>query len=177
MIHLKKICKKNKKGFLLAEQTVKLVIALIAIGFLVFLLVSLYYGRATAEKKKQAIETLTGDNMIEGHLRNIRVDGDIANVSILTPRGWDFFSFTGNNPKPNDCRGQNCLCICDSVWAVSWNSLWTSERERQINECEKNGACLVIPKLESEEIEGIRIDGQIRIFIKQEGGEIKISKE
>ena len=50
--------KKNKKGFLLAEETLKIILALICIVFLVYFLVYLYFSNVDSKKLEQAKSSL-----------------------------------------------------------------------------------------------------------------------
>ena len=60
--------KKNKKGMLLAEETLKTVIAVIVIVFLVYFLVNLYF------------EKLQGDALKKSEQLLIRSDQSIKNI-------------------------------------------------------------------------------------------------
>lgn len=140
MINLKKI---NKKGFLLGEETVKIVIALIVVIVLIVLLVNLYMNQANAAKQKQAIDVLEDVNKVKGRLTSLKLNGSSEDLDVQAPKGWYFITFTGEEIKPNDCRGMNCLCICDSVWGFNLFD-WSSKRDRQAEECNENGACLSI---------------------------------
>lgn len=156
---------KNKNGFLLAEETLKIVIAVICIMFLVYFLTSLYFAKVNEEKLKYATETLKdSDESIESVIRVLE-EAQTKQMTLKNPKAWYLFSFVGEN-KPNSCAEKNCLCICDNVNAVSYRSLWTSEEERQSEECAKDGVCLIVPDLKKfEEIE-----------IKKDLTEILISK-
>lgn len=159
----------NKKGFLLAEQTIKIVIALIAIVLLVFLLVNLYYSRVRAENQAAAINSLTGQNKIEDYINQ---GGTVEPLGILRPKGWYLLSFTGEI-KPNSCLGQNCLCICYNVASFHLiKSFYTDEIERQIEECDANGACLIVENLIDRELE-IKIP--VNISIKKQDNNIIVS--
>src|SRR3989338_4460161 len=46
--------KNEKRGFLLAEETLKIIIAVISIGFLIYFLAALYFASRDAEKLEQA---------------------------------------------------------------------------------------------------------------------------
>ena len=131
----------NNRGMLLAEETLKTIIAAIAISFLIYFLVSLYFSNQNAQEQKQAEETL---NRMDEIIKSVETE---ARIDAITPDGWYVFSFTGE-VKPNPCVGQNCLCICDNVWKYNYNSLWNSEEERQAEECSEDGRCLKIPNLE-----------------------------
>ena len=134
---------KNKKGFLLAEETLKIVIAVISISFLIYFLNSLYFSKINEQKKQHAEATL---EKIYEKIKNLQIEKETINDP--TPLGWHFFSFVGQNKKPNFCAGKNCLCICDKV-------LWDlSGFDRQINECDNDGVCKIIENLDGfDEIE------------------------
>ena len=127
---------RNKKGMLLAEETLKIVIAVIAIGFLAYFLVSLYFSNLDEKNQKQAEATLERVSEI--------ISNNSGEVRAINPAGWYLFSFT-ELEKPNSCAGKNCLCICDNVIDIL---------DRQITECSDVGRCLIIESLEPfEEIE------------------------
>jgi len=163
---------KNKNGFLLAEQTIKIIIALIAIVLLVFLLVNLYYSRVRAENQAAAINSLTGQNKIEDYIQVVNQGINVEPLEILRPKSWYLFSFT-RDIRPNSCVGQNCLCICDNVGSFHLiKSFYTDEIERQIEECDANGACLVVENLIDRELE---IEIPVNISIKKQDNNIVIS--
>ncbi len=151
---------KNKKGFLLAEETLKTVLAVIAICFLIYFLVSLYFGNLEKTNQKHADATL---ETIDEY---IKAGGEALGI---TPVGWYVFGFTEEAPNP--CAGKNCLCICDDVHEY----FWTEGRPKQIKECGENGRCLVIENLEA--FEDIEIKKEITsIRIKKEDNKIIIEE-
>lgn len=168
---------KDKRGFLLAEETIKIVIAVICIGFLVLFLTNLYFNKITAERQKQA----------SGHFDalglkfiTLRQEGVLKEDTYLisNPIGWSFFSFTGSQIKPSTC-GDACVCICDDVYAVHWTSLWTSEEERQAQECGDSGVCLAVPELETDfakspDGEEIKKGNIVELKLTKEGDKIRI---
>ncbi len=81
----------NRRGFLLAEETLKLVISVIAIGFLAYLLFSLYFSFKNNELE-QAEASL---DFLMSEIKAGRTSADIYN-----PEGWWILS------------GNNELCIC-----------------------------------------------------------------
>ena len=83
---------KNKKGLLLAEETLKIIIAVIAIGFLGYLLVSLYFSAKTSKELEQAESSL---NFLLSETQSGSVTIDIYN-----PKNWWLISSSGE------------LCIC-----------------------------------------------------------------
>lgn len=143
-MRLRKTKNQNKRGFLLAEQVVKIVIALIALGFLVYFLSSLYFSKIALEKQEQAQSILsTGGDTLKKHIESL--SGEAQDTFLLpSPNGWYLFSFTGDKEKPQACEKKNCLCICDNV-ANIWG--------RQLKYCNEQGSCLIVENLKNYENE------------------------
>lgn len=109
---------RGKKGFLLAEETVKIVIALIVIGFLIWFLGSLYYKNKISRELEMATDTL---NRLEEE-----IDAGAESFEVLGPepgpwgaKGWLLMSFPFKDDpseiQPDKCSVHgyvNCLCIC-----------------------------------------------------------------
>lgn len=111
---------KNKKGFLLAEETLKLVIAVIAIGFLAYFLVSLYFSVKNSDKLEQAKETLSF--VIDG------AKSGKTSIDIYNPKDWYFISFNQNLPQTCSNQGlQSCICLC---------------KENSLSSCNNDGFCI-----------------------------------
>ena len=152
----------NKKGFLLAEETLKIILAVIAIGFLAYLLVSIYLNSITNQKIAQAQASL---DRIKEVIANEASVSEV--VSDITPPGWSLFSFI--DEKPNSCVGENCLCIC--------NDLLTTLFKSQADHCDSKGVCEIVENLEYFEeikikkpaisIEIVKSEG--RIIIRENG--------
>jgi len=145
----------KKKAMLLTEETLKIVIAVIGIALLVYLLVSIYYA-GTNEKKERAarasIEAISS-TLPQGELPEIQ------------PFGWRLFSFVGEDDKPNSCINQNCLCICRKTAINVFN--------RQIKQCDKNTACLIVSNL--KKFDEIKIERPLTgIKINETNGQIEI---
>lgn len=135
----------SKRGFLLAEETLKVIIAVICIVFLAYLLVALY-NSYTADKK---IEQAKGDlSRIEDILSSLG-EGQKVSQDFSDPEGWHFYGFSGQE-KPNSCLNTNCLCICQKSLIRQITS--------QASKCDKRGACLIIPGLASSQID-LKITG------------------
>jgi len=114
---------KNKKGFLLGESTLKIIIAVIAIGLLLLLLYKLYDSFSGSAKIREARETL--DKIIEK--MNLLEKGESVNLVLVkpTPGGatpWYVVYFSENDDRPSKCVDEkNCLCICRFVLPMmSW---------------------------------------------------------
>jgi len=147
----------NSRGLLLAEETLKIVISLIALGFLVYFLSALYFNNVDGQKQIQAESSI-------GRLMDVvgNVGSNSELVSEITPAGWSLFAFNFSEKKPNLCGGQACICICDSI---TFNFA-----DRQIKECDKNGACGEIPNLGYFNEIKISSPGISLLVEKQNGG-------
>ena len=162
---------KNKRGILLASETLKIVLAVIGIALLVYLLFALYgsgnkseefeKAKATMERISQTITKLNENSSYPG------------NISQITPLGWSIFSFVQNEVKPNPCSGQDCLCICDEVY-----EFWGIAENRQEKECSEEGACLIVEDLKKfQEIPIDRNSGAFTsIDIRKAGKWIEVIK-
>ena len=154
----------KKKGLLLAEETLKMIIALIAISFLIYFLTSLYFANANSQKLREAESTLS---RISDVINNINLNAEA--IDALNPSGWYLFSFT-QDKKPNACSGENCLCICDNVLVDS--GLFGLISDRQIKECNQNGVCEIVENL--EEFGEIEIERDFSLEIEKIGDKIII---
>ena len=121
--------KTDKRGFLLAEETLKIIIAVIAIGFLAYFIVSLYLSSRTSAETEQADSTLP---FILSAINSSNSSADVYN-----PKGWvigiwphsvtsgigPFMSTKTEMPKTCSNLGlQTCICICSSDSADSCDS-------------------------------------------------------
>ena len=159
---------KNKKGFLLTEETLKIVIAVIGLTILIYFLVTLFYSNIGQEKQRQAASTIEGISDVISVL-----DLGQREVYLLQPKGWTMFSFVGEIKKPNSCFGEDCICICDEV---NVDTLFGLIESRQLKECSKNGACTVVDNLESFESFEIKSyqEGTTNINISKEEGKTRV---
>ncbi len=151
----------NRKGFFLAEETLKIIVAVICIVFLAFFVVSLYNSKTGANKIKDAEENLDRIKLIVSSL----AEGGVQKQDIPNPKGWHIYSFT-EEQKPNSCLGNNCLCICaDSL---------IEQIKSQAKRCDDKGSCLVIQNLESKNLD-IKIN--TFVIIKKLDGKILIGEQ
>ena len=120
----------SKRGMLLVEETLKMIIAVIAIGFLIYFLVSLYFTRVQGNELNQANADI--------NLLNNAIKAGTPSETLNNPVGWYLFSFI-EGKKPNACVNENCLCICDKVY---YKTYFGFGEDRQFTECNKNGACI-----------------------------------
>lgn len=120
----------SKKGFLLGEVSLKLVIAVICIGFLAYFLFSLYYSNVDSKNLELAKESLNflEQEMAAGH----------AEVEIFNPKGWKITSFGSSEEKPNACSNfgwENCICFYDPD---AFFKVWTDK----VDEVNSLGTCI-----------------------------------
>jgi len=156
---------KNKRGFLLAEETLKILVGVICLVFLISIAVAIYNSNTSAKKIEDAGEVLLRVETIVSSLE----EGAIERQDIPNPKGWHLYSFIGEE-KPNSCLGDNCLCICsDSLIEVI---------KSQAKKCDKKGACLVMPNLATADLD-LKIIGEkesLFIGIKKQNGKILIGE-
>jgi len=129
---------KDKKGFLLAEETLKIIIAMICIGFLVYFLVSLYISNKDSKDLELAKASL--EHLIK-EINSESTEVEIYNPSSSNkfPGGWIIISFPiGNNVKPRSCSNLEwgeCLCICKED-AITLTDAGLAK------DCEDTGICM-----------------------------------
>ena len=153
----------EKRGMLLVEETLKMIIAVIALGFLVYFLVSLYFSKVQGNELIQAQADV---NLLNNAIKN----QESSEVILNNPIGWNLFSFI-EKPVLNACANENCLCVCDEVLI---DSFILFDENRQFDECNEDGACVVVKGLES--FEPIEIEKITKILIKKEEGSVVISE-
>ncbi len=99
---------KNKKAFLLGEETLKIILAVICIGFLAFLLYSIY----NAGKKDKDLEL--AESSLEHLIKEINAGAE--QIEMYNPEGWWLISWPYDDIIPNSCSNlgwKNCICICN----------------------------------------------------------------
>ena len=154
----------NQRGMLLAEETLKMVIAVIALIVLVGFLTSLYFSNKDSTKSLEAESVLNRISAIIGNLD----EGGVEIYEVPNPEGWNFFSFVkGVNEDSNLCSGENCICVCDEVLFGS-----------QEKECLKNGRCLESGGLSPFEIIPIKgpNEGMTKLNIQKSNNIISIDE-
>ncbi len=164
----------NKKGILLAEETLKIIVAVICIGFLIYVLMNIYYTNEDTKKISEAKSVLyESDESIRTYIQKVEIEngtleeGMAEEFIINNPDGWYLFNFT-KDKKPNQCAGENCVCICDDV-------LWDIGGDRQISKCEDKGVCLIKENINVPY--SIEITSNTHIIIRKKGNQISITSE
>jgi len=100
----------NKKGFLLGEETVKLILAVIALLFLILFVVYLYNnlsGNKDLDDAKSSLAHLVSE-----------INAGSSEAEVYNPKDWLVFSFspsTNDGYVPQTCSNNGwtkCLCFC-----------------------------------------------------------------
>lgn len=146
----------SRRGFLLAEETVKIILALIVVSFLVYLLSSLYF----ANKREADLE------FADASLKKIieSIDGGLSEVEIYNPGGWYLLGWPYQNVAPKSCSNlgwENCLCICRNQGkGISVPGIHTVVTPSNLAEsCDELGVCksidqkIFINKLKGEPLQ------------------------
>jgi len=130
----------NARGFLLAEETLKIIIAVISISFLVYFLASLYVSNKDAKDLELATASLQ-------HLTE-ELSKNVGKVEIYNPESgltnWQiaFFDSSRNEYIPDSCKNlgwDNCVCIC----GVGITSL---SDKKSVSFCDSKGVCQKLDK-------------------------------
>ena len=157
--------KRDKRGFLLAEETLKIIVAVICILFLVYILYAIYNANTADKKIKDARDVLSRiDN-----ITTLIGEGESQSQDVPNPSGWHMYTFVDED-KPDSCLNTNCLCICQKTLIGLLKS--------QAKKCGDAGACLVLPKLAMSKLD-IKIrnpDNLLFIDIKKLNGKIFIEE-
>lgn len=151
----------------MGEETLKIIIAVIGIVFLVFLLTSVYFNLTGAQDQKYAEGSMNNIFVKEVARINAGEEVNQQGIQIPNPAGWYLFSFT-DDKKPNLCSGQNCACICKNILINVF--------DRQLKECDGKGVCSVIPNLKSFDKIKIENSGTF-ISVQKINGEIVIARK
>lgn len=129
----------QKKAMILAEETLKIVIAVIVIGFLAFFLASLYYNNQKARELDLAKESL--NYFIE------QVNIKSQEIELFNPKGWVLVSFSsskGTSNMPLSCSNLawgECSCICEKSFTTTSNPIYQTDLK---DDCDKSGICAEI---------------------------------
>ena len=157
----------NKKGLLLASETLKIIVAVISIGFLIYLLAAIYFNSGDTKDLEQAEGTMDRIRLILDRFDESNFSGEA--VTEITPRGWKVFAFVETETKPNSCSLENCLCICEDTLIDGW--------DRQIQRCDELGDCEIVPNLmEMEDIKIGKANDATSLFIGKNGVWVEVSE-
>ena len=161
-----KIIKKEKKGMLLASETLKIIIAVICLSFLVYLVGRIYFSNVNNQAKIEAQKTLTTMKEIYPKLNSTNPSHPVYGLSA---KGWTIFSFSDTDPKPDVCAGQDCICLCDTVTFDVFNA--------QLKKCTENNVCYTSKMILSEPSIYIKKDGTTNIELFKSGNWYGVRKK
>jgi len=130
---------KDKKGFLLAEETLKIVIALIALGILFYFLASLYF----AHNLNKDLE------LAEASLKYLvkKLNEEVESAEIYNPKAfkkWYIVSWPYGDKIPRSCSNfgwENCICICKNGGAKLAGLSVGIPQEKMAKDCDSAGVC------------------------------------
>ena len=152
----------GKKGFLLGEYTLKIIIAVISLSLLFYLLFMIYSSSQDNKDLKLAEASL--DSIVEK--MEIAKLGEVQSEVLLNPEKWRLFYYPGEDEKPEVCD-TDCLCLCNT------GKLLTCGLNNQICKCENYGVC---KNIESEvELDKIVLPSDIEISYNE--NKIEITKK
>lgn len=158
----------EKKGFLLGEFTLKIIIAVFSILILIYLLFSIYKNfsddSATANAKATIEKIYQNINLV---YNSKEVDKSVHYI-IQGPKSWYLVYFGKGSLKPDVCGREPCLCIC---------------KKDNVEKCDESGACRILNPDKVDEVKGTILSSSIaivpptEIIIKMEKEGILITKK
>lgn len=124
---------KSKRGFMLGEYTLKVIIAVLCLLLLVYLLFRLYSNYENEKDLRMAESVLNdlSDTMIVA-----REKGLVQEFTVLGPNEWVLISYSKGENRPLSCKN-SCICLCkhyEGIW-------WQYEPEKVVNWCNTRGMC------------------------------------
>ena len=131
---------KSRKGFLLGEETLKMVIAVICIAGLAYLLFAVYVSVKDSKDLEIAKESLD--------FLSQEIEDEKTSVEIYNPRGWVILSWPYQNEGklPKFCLNAgwgSCICIVkDANQLISSLPFTDSLRENLLENSDSSGVCL-----------------------------------
>jgi len=146
---IKRISLKEKKGFLLAEETLKIIISVIVLVLLFALLGKLYYNHIRDKELEQATATL--DRLI------LEINNGATEFQVYNPvdpkfdfNYWALMSWPHpSHGGPLVCGGKPCLCVAVNVWSLfSGFPFVPNAIDRNRDNCDnlKKGICRIVSK-------------------------------
>jgi len=126
---------KSKKGFMLGEYTMKIIIAVLCIILLLYLLFSLYSSFTDKQNFSKAEATL--NRLFEIMSDAKKKSPEPVQVSLVNPSLWKLIIYNGVE-RPEACV-KNCICLCEDIRIRDRLKLfWAPD---QIEKCNIRGVC------------------------------------
>ncbi len=130
---------------MLPEETLKIILAAIVIGFLIYLLVAIYFSVTDKEDRDKAKASLEKISEVVNRLRGDS-ESSSEQVLALNPSDWYLMYFSSQEKQPNSCLGEDCVCICKGV--STYGGLYP---DRQLKSCDSKGTCSGLGKIKEFE--------------------------
>lgn len=128
----------NKRGFLLAEETLKIVIAVICIGFLVYFLTSLYFSNKNSKDLELAKASL--EHLVE------EINSGSSEVKIYNPEDWVVGVWPHDTTKriwyTAWIKSKTKKGLPASCSNIGWNSCVCICKKNDKHKCDEIGFCL-----------------------------------
>ncbi len=175
--------RKNKKGILLAENVLKIIIAALCIAVLVILGLKLFGMFSKENQVRKAEDSLNSIAEKITVLTSQEYTQDHLYVDVYPPKdkGWYIRSFKRADFPEKQCVGrfESCLCMCDDIGCKGLKACKGFEKETEVDGSEsKEGS----PPGGLSGIENVVVSGEIvtylnTIELKNSIEELKISKK
>jgi len=159
----------NKKGNLLGEYTLKIIISAMALLLLLYLLFVLYSTFTDKQSFARAEATLESLNEKMADARENQTGSE--SIPLLEPNGWRLISFAPSlsaADKPDKCQ-KNCICLCEDE-DTAWKLWWAKD---QIEKCNIRGVC----KNYDAGINDLKIELRKDVEVKFQGGNYVITEK
>ena len=173
---------KNKKGFLLGEYTLKVIIAVLCLLLLFYLLFRVY-SNSQDERELQMAEAVLED--LSGKMV-VAKENSPQDFVILGPNNWALLTYVEGEDKPLSCE-KNCICFCAeehggySTIPILKIKTGKDAEEMQVSWCNKKGVCKEFnEKIKKFDFNPHYFEGEIvgDLEIKYKGGEgFRITKK
>ena len=123
---------KSRRGLFLAEETLKIVVAVLVIMFLIYFLASLYFSGKDSEDMRFAESS--AKYLVE------QMNAQSAEIQIFNPEGWLITAWKEEADAPLSCSNlgwKNCLCICEKHF-----DYFGAFKNTPLEDCNKNNYCV-----------------------------------
>jgi len=148
---------RNKKGMLLAEYNLKVILAILAILLLLYLFFN-WYSSLIEQRNFQRAEA----SLVSLQEKMIDAKSGVVTLPLLEPNGWRLVSYTDYN-RPESCQG-NCICLCEGIGSFDRAKLFWAPT--QLEKCEIRGVC----KSLEDDINKLDIGLRVQVKIQYDGG-------
>ena len=161
---------KNKKGFMLGEFTLKVIVAVLCIALLIYLLFAIYSIFTSSSEIGQAKASL--DIVVQGiGIASSGSEGEF-NTVITEPSSWLILYYSAENVRrPLRCGSNACICMCKEKGMLDLKD------QEEICDSESDGTCAITSNNVEIAGQSLKIEEAVDILIKKEGAKIVISKK